>query len=80
MAIAMFTHWGRSARDGRLDLWIERSSGNILEAVQLDIRELSQRTELLDRIPLRMKQRLLRESLAIRRGHLTVSGLPRTAS
>jgi len=73
MSAAMFTHWGRAANDGRLDLWVEGSDGRAVERVALDVTELPQRPDLLVRMPWKMKERMLWEAREVAKGNLTLS-------
>lgn len=64
MSTSMFTHWGRGANDPWLDLWIERG-GKVVESVTVHLTTLPSRTDLLARMPDRMRSRMLAEAISV---------------
>lgn len=70
--VEMFTHWGRSADDGTLDMWIQRGS-MIVESITLDVTELPQRPALLARMGPQARARMLWEAREVAKGNLTLN-------
>lgn len=68
----LFTHWARSTDDGDLDLWLEKD-GAVLEKVSLDVTELLDRSDLLDRLSPAARARLVWEAREVAKGNRTLS-------
>ena len=63
-----FTHWGRGA-DASLDLWVQGES-DVVEEVALDVRDLLQRPDLLERLLAATRARLLWDAREVAKGNL----------
>jgi hypothetical protein len=68
----MFTNWGRGMDDGQLDLWVQRE-GKIVDSASLDVTELPNRLDLLDRMPPVMKLRMLWDAREVAKGNVSLS-------
>jgi hypothetical protein len=62
-----FTRWHRSLDDGWLALVVESASGRLVESVELDVRELPRRPELLARLGPNTRARLLADAAELAR-------------
>ena len=58
----MFTRWHREIDGPRLVLVVEREDGSLVEWLELDVRELPERQDLLGRLGERTRKRLLQDA------------------
>ena len=71
-AAALFTKWGRGVDAPDLQLWIQHGH-RVIESVWLNIQDLPDRPELVSRMPLRMRNRMLWEAREVRKGNTQLS-------
>jgi len=67
-----FTNWGRGMDVPTLDLSVQRDN-RIVESIELDVRDLPDRPDLLERMPPKMRNRMLWEARETRKGNLTLN-------